>query len=232
MTRLRRFSAVLIVLAILALVFSSCALLNADPKVQMVPDPTAGSNSYFTSNFDDDYAQVAFTRGFTFTFFGTTYSSIYINTNGGVTFGAGSSTWGPHSTDMVNPGIAPLWADLDASITAPTNPDGLDYQQFDDHFVITYYQFGDHVDNTAFDTMTLTLYANGKFTVHYVSQQTVNYVLVGVFDGTGPYTSAPLQATYNNYSTGHGFYMFNGRDTGGTNPTAGQLDGMTLTFNP
>jgi len=231
--RVGRLTALLAVIPILVLVFSACSKpIGSDPLVQMVPDPTAGTNSYFTSSFDDDFAQVAFTRGFTFRFFGTTYTSVYINTNGGVTFGSGDSTYGPTVSDMVNPGIAPLWADLDAGVTAPTNPDGLDYQQFDNRFVITYTNFGDHVNNSHFDTMTLTLYADGKVVVHYDSQQTVDDVLVGIFDGSGAYTSKPLQTTYNGYSSGSGFYIFNGNDSGGTNPTSGQLDGMTLTFNP
>ncbi|HKI58375.1 MAG TPA: hypothetical protein VKA00_04030 [Trueperaceae bacterium] len=233
MARLRRLLPILSAVSILVLVISACSQpIGSDPKVQMVPDPTAGSNTYFTGGFDDDYANVAFTRGFTFSFFGTTYNSVWINTNGGVTFGAGDSTYAPLSTDMVNPGIAPLWADLDAGVTAPTNPDGIDYQQFDDRFVITYTEYGDHVDNTHFDTMTLTLYANGKVVFHYNSQQTVDDVLVGIFDGSGTYPSRALQTTYNGYSSGAGFYMFNGNDAGGTNPTLGQLDGMTLTFNP
>ncbi|MEJ2667096.1 MAG: hypothetical protein P8Z81_08365 [Deinococcales bacterium] len=232
MLRQGRFAALLVAFAALALLFSACTIVGSDAKVQMVPDPPAGTNSFVTSGFDDDYAQVAFTRGFTFTFFGTTYNSVYINTNGGVTFGAGTTVYHPQLSDMVLPGIAILWADLDAGLSNPANANGIDYQQFDDRFEITYTDLADHNDDTLLNTMKLTLYADGTISMHYDTQDSSTYVLLGVFDGNGGYTSAALQSTYNAYSAGHGIYVFDANDAGGTAPTQNQLDGMTLTFNP
>ena len=61
---------------------------------------------------DDGY--MVLNLGFDFTFFGTTYSSLYLNNNGNVSFGAGISAYvptGPTGADQ--PLISPFFGDVD-----------------------------------------------------------------------------------------------------------------------
>lgn len=61
---------------------------------------------------DDGY--MALNLGFNVTFFGTTYSSLYINTNGNVSFGSGISAYIPTGpTGASSPVISPFFGDVD-----------------------------------------------------------------------------------------------------------------------
>ncbi|KOR32445.1 hypothetical protein TI05_07190, partial [Achromatium sp. WMS3] len=57
-------------------------------------------------------------------FFGTNYTSLYVNTNGNVTFANGLSTYTPGTIDggVNNPIIAPFWADVDTRGSSPNDP--------------------------------------------------------------------------------------------------------------
>ncbi|MGB3181233.1 MAG: nidogen-like domain-containing protein [Cyclobacteriaceae bacterium] len=69
--------------------------------------------NYTALPVNDDRSSPAIVLPFTYNFFGNTYDSVYINTNGNITFDAPSpdytSTGFPSSRDM----IAPFWADVD-----------------------------------------------------------------------------------------------------------------------
>jgi hypothetical protein len=65
---------------------------------------------------DDDATQVPFSGGFTFTFFGQTYTSVFVGSDGYLTFGSGDPT--SDDRDLVRflgrqPRIGPLFADLE-----------------------------------------------------------------------------------------------------------------------
>ena len=57
-------------------------------------------------------------------FFGSRYTSLYVNNNGNITFADGLSTYTPGVIDggINNPIIAPFWADVDTRGTAPNTP--------------------------------------------------------------------------------------------------------------
>ncbi|WP_322866272.1 Hint domain-containing protein [Aquicoccus sp. G2-2] len=46
-------------------------------------------------------------------YFGNSYSEIYINTNGNISFGAANTGWNPNLDGTATPVIAPFWADVD-----------------------------------------------------------------------------------------------------------------------
>jgi len=75
----------------------------------------------FTSNVlppNDDSSTGSVTLPFTINFFGTNFSSLFVNNNGNVTFGQPLSTFTPSGLNSNNGGIpiiAPYWADVDTS---------------------------------------------------------------------------------------------------------------------
>ncbi len=66
---------------------------------------------------DDGYMQL--NLGFDFSFFGTTYNSVYINNNGNVSFGGGISAFIPSGPTGANaPVISPYFSDVDTRASA------------------------------------------------------------------------------------------------------------------
>lgn len=61
---------------------------------------------------DDDYVNIP--TAFQFCFYGTNYNNFYINSNGNITFGAGSASFTASGFPTAGPKmIAPFWADFD-----------------------------------------------------------------------------------------------------------------------
>lgn len=111
--------------------------LNPSPGVY-----TAGG--YYTDTFgannlpanDDGYTQVDL--GFNVTFYGTTYSSLYINNNGNVSFGTGLSAYIPSGPTGANaPIISPFFSDVDTR-----NSDLVYYDLSDNQLVVTWNNVG------------------------------------------------------------------------------------------
>ncbi len=70
---------------------------------------TAGNN-------DDGSIQVSLTSVFGaggLNYFGTTYTSVFINTNGTISFGAAQTAFAPNLTGITTPLLAPFWNDID-----------------------------------------------------------------------------------------------------------------------
>ncbi len=73
----------------------------------------------FASGWDDNTA-VSVPLGFTFTFNGVTYTSVYVHTNGYITFGTSTSGYTPISGTSTVAGVVSAWGrDLQAQNTAP-----------------------------------------------------------------------------------------------------------------
>lgn len=75
--------------------------------------PNAGATSVLAGV--DDGSTGIINLPFTFCFYGTNYTSLYINSNGNVTFNSSSSSFSSTGfpTSSGNPMIAPFWADID-----------------------------------------------------------------------------------------------------------------------
>ena len=210
---------------------AACAQAPAPPPiVQLIPDPTDASSSPFPS-IDD--SSTALDLGFTMTFYGQSYDQIYLNTNGGMTFGAGNDNYDVAASAISQPGIAVFWGDMDAGQYAESEvrTDQMAYQRFADKFVIYYDNYQDNDDDAWENTATVTLFPNGTIRFDYGTVGSED-ILVGVFDGT--HTSdqnVTVQGEYNNYTATSGTLIFDYWETGGTLHT-GQLNGQTITFRP
>jgi hypothetical protein len=201
----------------------------ADP-VDMFPVPVSDTTSPFPG-VDDVFLEVPFTEGFTFTFYGTTYSSVFLNSNAGLTFGAGTTSYDIAATEVTSPGIAVFWGDMDAGeYTAETRANQFVYRQCEDRFEVTYTDFQDNDEETWNNTATITLYANGTVKIAYGDVASTD-ILVGIFDGTHASDQRlGVQATYANYpASGSGIILFDGHGVGPDH--AGELSGQTIRFN-
>lgn len=208
-----------------------CPGIAFSAPVDLFPTPVSGSTTLFPEipNYaavDDSYLEVPFTQGFAFKFFGQTYTSVFLNTNGGLTFGAGNPDWSMAANDVSQPAVAVFWGDMNA-LYASTRPHQMVYEQFPDRFVVTYMRFQDHdasVDNTA----SVSLYADGTIVIQYGNVMSKD-ILVGVFDGTHRNDQyMPVQDTYDLASIGTGSILF---DDSGRGPAYnGEINNRTATF--
>ena len=150
-----------------------------------------------------------------------------------MTFGGGDNEFNPAAEDVVQPGIAVFWGDLDASGSSASQQraNQMTYQVCTDRFIVRYQQLQDHRVDTWNNTATVTLEASGRIVIEYGTVLSED-LLVGVFDGT--HTDDRYLALQNSYSgyfaTGTGIILF---DTEGLGPDhMGELTGRTITFDP
>ena len=83
----------------------------------------------FTANVlppNDDGSSSQINLPFTMNFFGESFTSLFVNNNGNVTFGTALAEFTPNGLNTNNGGIpiiAPFWADVDTSAAAPDSQD-------------------------------------------------------------------------------------------------------------
>ena len=142
---------------------------------------------------DDDTRKVPFNAGFTFPFFGVTYSDLYVNSNGNLTFGRGDSQggidagiFGQDLSDFLKgaPRIAALFADLN-----PVSSGGVYVKTLADRTVVTWsrvYLYG----SNAVNTLQIALYAGGAVELAYGEIGGPYQAVVGISPGGGAVLSA------------------------------------------
>lgn len=223
---------VLSLLSFFALTLVTPYSVAQSASVDLFPTPVSSSTTLFPAitaqpAVDDSYLEVPFSMGFTFRFFGITYASIFLNTNGGITFGSGNADWNLAASGVQQPGIAVFWGDMNAGETS-TRANQMTCEQFSDRFVISYTQFQDH-DNPAWNNSALvTLYPDGTIVIHYGNVLSQD-ILTGVFDGSHSNDQyLPVQSTYDLAAIGSGAILF---DDSGQGPAhSGELNNQTITF--
>lgn len=117
--------------------------------------------------FDDSEMLYKFPDGFTFPFFGKTYTEVFVNSDGNLTFGQGDHTSDPRDpTRFLNgpPRIAPLFTDLDLSNTGQVNAtSGTGEFTFTWDHVPEFSDTGTPPPNT----LSVTLFSNGNIRFNY-----------------------------------------------------------------
>jgi VCBS repeat-containing protein len=103
-------------------------------------------------------------------FFGHTYTSVYINNNGNITFGSAFGEYTPSAIDagLNNPIIAPFWADVDTSTQTPRVY--YDLNTVDGMFTATWDRVGYYSSGTdKLNSFQLVLIneGNGNFDISY-----------------------------------------------------------------
>ncbi|MGH7493571.1 MAG: hypothetical protein ACREOO_14430 [bacterium] len=115
---------------------------------------------------DDTNHEITFTNGFSFPFFGTTWNSVWVRSNGNVTFGGITyEFYNPNDFLLDSPMIAAFFTDLNPDLAVGGSGQLL-YKQLSDRFVVTWdriTEFG--ISNS--NTVQLTLFADGSFEFTY-----------------------------------------------------------------
>lgn len=140
---------------------TAATLLLASPTfatTSVIPDSAlVSSTDYFTNTLgdpamgrNDDGSSTLINLGFNFTLYGNTYTSLYINNNGNVTFNNPLSTYTPQGPTGVNvPIISPYFSDVDTRNPAS----GLVYYRDDGNTLYVTWDdvgyFNQHDDKTA-----------------------------------------------------------------------------------
>ena len=125
---------------------------------------------------DDDFESVPL--GFTFPFQGSTYTSVFVNSNGNLTFGSGDTDFTESVGEFLNdqPRIAPLWDDL-----APNNGGQVTVEFGPGSATVNFIDVPEFFFTGA-NNFAVTLASDGSVTVEYGSV-TANDGLAGVTPG-------------------------------------------------
>jgi len=201
--------------------------------VDLFPVPVSDNTSLFPA-VDDSYLYVPFTLEFSFPFYGVTYNGVYLNTNGGLTFGSGNYYYDEAAEDIPQPGIGVFWGDMDAEEYSGVNrPNQMRYQQHSNRFVVMYQNFQDNDDADWNNTATLTMYKDGRIEIAYGVVLSAD-ILVGIWNGThtGDFvvTNKETRSFANYPSLGTGVLLVDYWGDGVE--YNGFLDNQTLTFLP
>ncbi len=153
------------------------------------------STSTATGITGDDQSK-QFTLPFTFNFYGTNYTSVYVCSNGFLSFTSSSTAYSPASipnTAAPNALIAPLWRDLN-----PSAGGTITYYSGTDKFVVTWNAVKNY-SNTSTQTFQVILYPNGQIVFQYNSVTNDVTTVRGIEnnDGTAgvPYSTNPSNGT-------------------------------------
>jgi photosystem II stability/assembly factor-like uncharacterized protein len=159
-------------------------------------DPQANGHTLITNwtgDSDDGYSG-PISIGFSFPFFGTYYTSLYIGTNGVVTFGSGYSGTGSNasipSTNAPNNMLAALLMDL--FVNSSNGNSGVYYYSTSNKFIVTWYYLSPKGSND-YITFQLILEPSGYISFQYNSNNSTlplpsaiaNDALIGIENASG-----------------------------------------------
>jgi VCBS repeat-containing protein len=177
--------------------------------------PTGGVTTTLPANDDGSSAPINITSIFGaagLNFFGADYTTLYVNNNGNITFGAANASYTPTSITAGNtPIIAPFWGDVDTRGGATAgSPNTVSYNldSVNGVFTVTWDHVGYYADHTSpSDTFQLQLIneGNGDFDIIFRYQQigwlsgdanaAGNYARAGFNSGSGVEYELPGSGT-------------------------------------
>ncbi|MDQ3013269.1 MAG: hypothetical protein M3X11_21510, partial [Acidobacteriota bacterium] len=175
--------------------------LRLTPAVNPKSVAEAGDDAYLIQDL-----------GFNFSFYGASYSSVAISSNGNLTFRPLGVSQADFDDGTVSSGetlaefqaglprIAPYWHDLDATASATTGTNGIYLRRDSDRVVISWNNIRDFPNDESVDTgihrFQATLFNNGRIAFTYASAQLTTKALVGISGGLSSPT--PTLVTFTN----------------------------------
>lgn len=126
--------------------------------------PTSIASATLLSLDDDDTVEVTLSGGKVFPYFGTDYTSLWVNSNGSVGMGSGDTTaTASFAAYFSSPRVAAMFIDLD-----PSDGGTVHRQQFSDRFVVTFTNVPEWFQTDA-TTMQTELFFDGTIRLSYLS---------------------------------------------------------------
>jgi hypothetical protein len=131
------------------------------------------------ANIDDGFTALAI--GFSFPFYGTNYSTVYVSSNGNLTFGAGDTDLSETETEMMTdlPRIAIAWDDL---FPEGTLENRVAYSQTPGTLTISWTGVREYGSSINGNNFAIQLYSNGVIGLFWGST-TMTDALVGITPG-------------------------------------------------
>lgn len=162
--------------------------LNLTIPPAVIPRSEPGDDSYIFQDF-----------GFNFNYFGASYASVAISSNGNLTFRPTSVSQRAFDLGTVSvpeslaefqeglPRIAPFWHDLDARASETPGATGIYFRRTNDRVLITYNNIRDFPEEPSaprgINRFQVTLFNDGRIVFTYDSVQLTSQALVGISPG-------------------------------------------------
>jgi len=145
-----------------------------------------GANGDLLAGRDDGHREISLV-GPAFPFYGVSYDSIFVGSNGYITFTGGDVSPRPSATSLATemPRIAALWADLDV-----TNSGGIYYNRISGRHIITWDAAREFPSGGA-NTFQISLYDDGRIAFAYKKIK-ARSSLVGISPGNSPERALPI----------------------------------------
>lgn len=148
---------------------------------------------------DDDSEQIGFTNGFNFKFYGATYNSVFINTDGNLTFKQPDNA--PTDRDVFRmltgpPRIAPFFQDLNPQLSGQVR-----VLQSSTKFTVTWNEVSEFLDFGAnSNTFQVNLFKNGNIEFIFASRMDTRSGIVGICPGNTTFANLKF-VNYSNITT-------------------------------
>jgi hypothetical protein len=153
--------------------YSACV----EPAAAFPTNPATGTA---VTLGDDAFTQIALTGGAQVYLYGTGYTSVYISSNGYLTFGSGASDYDETLAEHFGlPRVALLYDDFHPGQGSAS----IRYQQFADRFVVTYQNISEYNAGNL-NNFQAELYFDGTIKVTYLGIAAVDG-LAGISQGLG-----------------------------------------------
>ncbi len=162
--------------------------LTTTPAVNPKPGTEPGDDGYINQDL-----------GFSFSLYGTSFTTVAVSSNGFLAFRPGSITQAAFDLEASDSGeslsklqigvprIAPYWHDLDARAASTQGANGMYIRKDSDRVVITWNNIRDFPNDPATDTgihrFQVTLFNNGRIVFAYDQAQLTSLALTGISGG-------------------------------------------------
>ncbi|HUN82563.1 MAG TPA: fibronectin type III domain-containing protein, partial [Phycisphaerae bacterium] len=153
-------------------------------------DPTGGTNitawaplPNTTGPFDDGTAFLSVSGGNTVKLFGKSYSSMFVSTNGNLTFNTADADYDKTlAKHFAQPRISPLWDDMTLVAQGTCS-----WKQLSDRFVVTWSNVPEYstTGTGPGNTFQVEMYFDGRVTMSYLSLSALAGSICGLSPGNG-----------------------------------------------
>lgn len=154
--------------------------IQSSPAYQWEEISVTGTRLNVVSEADDATQLIPIT-GFGFPYFGRSMSSVFVSSNGILTFDSAyddKENWSVPGKDAPPNIIAPYWLDL-----RPDSAGDVYYKQESDRLIVQYQAVRSYSGSSTY-TFQVILFSNGNIEFRYKAMGATNAVAIGIQDGS------------------------------------------------